>query len=60
MPLGGALFWVKCIQIMDEFVSSNDGSLVELATPIPVKVKDPSNQAENGPNSEFRGGQTSC
>lgn len=26
---------------MDGFVSSNDGSMVELAAPIPVKAKDP-------------------
>lgn len=35
------LFWAKCIQTMDEFVSSNDGPMLELAAHIPGKAMYP-------------------
>lgn len=41
MSPGGVLFWAKCVQDMDDFISSKRRSMLELAALVPVKAPDP-------------------
>lgn len=39
--MGEFLFWSKCIQLMDGFISDNDDPSLEVPMPVIMKAKDP-------------------
>lgn len=41
MSLGGALYWQKCIGVMDEFATTQDKYISKIDVLLSIKTKDP-------------------
>lgn len=52
------LFWTKCVQAMNDFVSSKNGSMLELAALAPVNPYTPSKLRRRWATSQLRGEKT--